>query len=347
MKALPFDLPQTDPTPIYRYRDGLYAVDLLITAVCWLDLFTLLARKPSDKPTLCQNLSLHPRPVDVMITLFVAMEFLQENEGKFELTPLAREHLVKGSPWYLGPYYDSLKERPVCKDLLNVLRTGKPAHWGSLQDEKAWANAMEEETFARNFTAAMDCRGYYLATSLAKRFDPGERRQLLDIAGGSGIYACAIAAEHKSLSATVFEKPPVDGVAKTIIAERGFSSRVSIASGDMFKDPFPSGFDLHLFSNVLHDWDEEQVAALVKKSFESLAPGGMLIVHDAHINATKTGPLHVAEYSVLLMHSTEGNCYSVTEMELFLTEAGFGEVKFLATAASRSIMTAVKQGVNR
>ena len=45
-------------------------------------------------------------------------------------------------------------------------------------------------------------------------------------------------------------------------------------------------------------------------------------MHDAFLGAAKTGPLHVAEYSVLLMHASEGRCYSTAEMEGYLREAG-------------------------
>ena len=44
-------------------------------------------------------------------------------------------------------------------------------------------------------------------------------RRLLDIAGGSGVYACCLVEEHPHLRATVLERPPVDEVARTAIAE--------------------------------------------------------------------------------------------------------------------------------
>jgi hypothetical protein len=68
----------------------------------------------------------------------------------------------------------------------------------------------------------------------------------------------------------------------------------------------------------------------------------MIIVHDAHINADKTGPLPVASYSALLMNITEGKCYSVAEMTRYLQAVGFGGFSFAETAADRSILTAVK-----
>lgn len=335
-------LPTTDPLEIYRLRDGLYGVDLLGAAVVYLDFFTWLADHPSDRTAICRELQLVERPADVMLTLFATLGLVETKAGVFQVTALAREHLVKSSPWFLGPYYASLKDRPVCKDYVSVLRTGRTANWGSFKDEKDWAKAMEDETFANQFTAAMDCRGVYLGAAVARAIDAGACTHLLDVAGGSGIYACAIVARHPHLRATVFEKPPVDTVAARAIAKRGFTDRVAVTAGDLFADELPGGCDLHLISNVLHDWDEAAVKAILAKSFRALKPGGTLVVHDAFINETKTGPLPVAKYSALLMHSTEGKCYSLGEMRCYLAETGFVGLHYTETAADRGIATTRK-----
>ena len=336
-------LPQTDPLEIYRYRDGLYAVDLLTAAVTEFDFFTHLAARPSDKAALCRDLAITERPADVMLTLFAANGFVRSVGGVFHVTDLAKEHLVSTSPWFLGPYYASLKERPVVRDFVTILRTGKPANWGSYRHEKEWSQAMLTEEFAATFTAAMDCRGFYLGAAMARKIEARGFTRLLDIAGGSGIYACSVVARHPHLRATVFERPPVDQIARTMIAKRGHADRVSVVAGDMFTDPLPTGCDLHLYSNVLHDWDVEKVRPLLAASFHTLVPGGMLVVHDAHLNADKTGPLPIAKYSALLMSVTEGKCYSVAEMETLLGEAGFREFHFETTVADRSILTARKR----
>jgi SAM-dependent methyltransferase len=201
---------------------------------------------------------------------------------------------------------------------------------------------MENEAFAAQFTAAMDCRGVYLAQAVAKSLDLFRRRRVLDIAGGSGIYACSLVTHHPHLSAAVFEKPPVDGIAARAIAARGCADRVNVVAGDMLVDRLPADADVHLWSNVLHDWDEPVVRRLIGASFDALPPGGLVVIHDAFLNAAKNGPLHVAEYSVLLMHSSEGRCYSTREMERYLTDAGFRDAAYRDTAAARGVMTATK-----
>lgn len=341
----PHDLtsvPATDPVDIYRVRDGIYAPDMLLTAVVHLDLFSWLDTHPASRAEICRTFQIVDRPTDVMLTLLAAMGLVDGRDGVFHLTTLAREHLVSDSPWFLGPYFASLKERPVGLDLLRVLRTGKPASWGGQKDEKDWHKAMETKEFAASFTAAMDCRGVYLAQAVAKAVDLAGHVHLLDIAGGSGIYACALVAHWPHLVATVLEKPPVDRIAAAAIAKRGYTDTVAVHASDMLAAPLPTMADAHLYSNVLHDWDEPVVRELLNKSFAALPPGGLVIIHDAYLNAAKDGPLHVAEYSVLLMHSSEGRCYSVTEMERYLTDAGFRDVASAPGAAVRGVVTARK-----
>jgi predicted O-methyltransferase YrrM len=184
----------------------------------------------------------------------------------------------------------------------------------------------------------------YLGQALATRLDLRGGTRLLDIGGGSGIYACSLVAQHPHLRATVFDQRPVDQIAAKLVAQRGFSDRVRVVAGDMFKDSLPGDCDVHLYSNVLHDWGVPEVRQLVAASFNALKPGGLLIIHDAFINADKSGPLPVAAYSALLMHSTQGKCYSTAEYEDFLGTEGFREFQFQTTAADRGALTARKPG---
>jgi hypothetical protein len=242
---------------------------------------------------------------------------------------------------YRDSIYASLENRPQCVEFLEVFKTGRPAGWSSRKDGEGWVEAMRDGRFADSFTAAMDSRGSFLAQRLAEKLDLGGYRSLLDVAGGSGIYACAISRRHAHLDATVLEIPPVDAAARRSIDSKGMSGRVAVVAGDMFAG-LPSGHDVHLFANTLHDWDTDSVRKLVAKSFESLASGGRIVVFDAHLNREKNGPLSIAEYSCLIMHSTEGRCYSTKEIGDLLREVGFTETSVLEVSADRTIVMGSK-----
>jgi predicted O-methyltransferase YrrM len=335
-------LPGTDPTSLYRLRDGLYAADLLTAALVELDLFTCLHAQPADFETVCRTLHLIERPADVAITLFKAMGLITTGGATLALTDQARDHLVRTSPFFLGPYYASFRNRPIVRDFVQVLHTGRPSSWSASSSQPDWATAMRDPAFAAQFTAAMDSRGLFLGRAVASAVDLGNRRALLDVAGGSGIYACCLVDRYAHLRATVLERPPVDTVSAEAIANRGFASRVAVHASDMFADTWPDGHDVHLFSNVLHDWDVAAVSQLLERSARALPPGGLVIIHDAHLDDDKAGPLPVAAYSALLMHSTEGRCYSGSEMRQFLVAAGFSDTRFAPTVADRSIVTAIR-----
>lgn len=342
MKPFAFtDEPVSDPLPLYRLRDGLMAVDLLAAAVSHLNLFSWLAEHPATLGAMCAHFEMHTRPADVLLTLCSALGLVTQAGGVFHLTVRAREHLVDGSPWCLKPYYDTLKKRPQTLEFLQVLKSGKPANWSS-NHSAAWTQAMESDAFASEFTAAMDCRGVLLAPALAKRLDLSEHQAVLDVAGGSGIYACALTALHPNMRAAVFERPPVDRIARNSIEKRGMQDRVDVIAGDMFVDELPGGFDVVLLSNVLHDWEDAVAESIVAKAARALPTGGMLVVHDAFLNADKRGPLPVAQYSALLMHSTEGRCYSVGEVRIWLENHGLEWRGHHPTAADRSAVIAQK-----
>ena len=334
--------PSTDPLRIYYYRDGLYAVDLVAAALVHFDFFSWLAENPSTLEQICAHFDFKARPADVMLTLFAANGFVEAQGEVFHCTAVAKEHLTKGSVWNLAPYYNSLHDRPIARDFVEVLKAGKPAGWSGDKAAFDWHKAMEQEDFARRFTAAMDCRGIYFSQALAKQLDLSGRSCVLDIGGGSGIYACSLVAHHAGLKGVVMDQAPVDRICSKLIEERGCADRVSVAVGNMF-DGLPAGCDVHLFSNVLHDWDIPEVKALLARSHEALPPDGLLVIHDAFINESKSGPLHVAEYSALLMHSTQGKCYSTGEYADLLREAGFEPGVYEDTVAARGFITAARR----
>ena len=341
---MPHDLtsaPATDPTSIYRYRDCLYGADM-VTAALSVDFFTWLSENPSSLEGICAHFGFTERPTDTMMRLFAANGWVQNVGGVFQATEVTREFLCAGPVWDVRPYYASLHDRPIARDFLEVLRTDKPAGWSGDKAAFDWHKAMEQEDFARKFTAAMDCRGVLLSQALAKKLDLTGRACLLDIGAGSGIYACGITAQHTHMKAIVYDQAPVDRIAKKLIEERGCAERVSVATGNMFEG-MPAGCDVHLFSNVLHDWGVVEVKKLLAVSHAALPAGGLLIIHDAFINADKTRPLHVAEYSCLLMHSTQGKCYSTGEYAELLDEAGFVPGAYQDTAVARGFMTAIRR----
>jgi 2-polyprenyl-3-methyl-5-hydroxy-6-metoxy-1,4-benzoquinol methylase len=336
------DIPKTSPEKVFSLRETVFAYDLFITAVSHFDFFNWLNKNPADIATICRELNIKERPADVMLTLFKAYGFIEERQGKFYISNTARDYLISQSSFDLSSYVSSLMNRPICADMKKVLQTGKPANWAAAKAGKEWSASMEDDKFAASFSSGMNSRGAYLASGVVKAVNLKGYYKLLDIGGASGIYAAAFVTAFPHLKAAVFEKPPVDKVAQYSIKKLGLTDKIDIVAGDVFKENLPPGYDIHLVSHVLHDWGIKECKTILNNSFNTLKPGGMIIIHSAHINREKNGPLSVAEYSVLLMFLSQGKCYSVGEMQELLEEAGFKDIKYKPTILNRSIITARK-----
>ena len=244
--ARPDSRPLTNPLEIYRYRDGLYAVDLLTAAIVHLDFFSWLSKNPSEATAICGHFGTAPRPTDVMLTLFTAQGFIASHQGTFQITELGKEHLTQDSPWNLGPYYASLKDRPVTKDFLTVLKTDKPANWGGAQDALDWHKAMESEAFANSFTAGNGLPGAISGAGFGQRSRPARTRAIARYRRRLRHLLLLAAGASSDLRATVFDQTPVDKIASKLVVQRGFQDRIRVQAGDMFKDPLPNDCDVHL-----------------------------------------------------------------------------------------------------
>jgi hypothetical protein len=251
-------LPSSDPAQLLRFRDRQYSAELIATALLHFDFFTWLGENDgATSDAIAAHFGFIARPLDVLLTLCRASELVSTDAaGSHHLTAQAREHLVKGSPWFLGPYYAPIKDTPIVQGFLQVLRTGKPGNWQAKSDAKDWHESMLEPNFARSFTDLMNSRGMVFGQFLAKGITPhlGQRRHLLDVGGGSGIYSSTMVAAHSQLSATVLEQSPVDAIVRKEIGKHGLTDRVQVVAGDMFQVTWPQA-DIVLLSNVLHDWD--------------------------------------------------------------------------------------------
>ncbi|WP_425617590.1 methyltransferase [Anatilimnocola sp. NA78] len=320
--------PKLDPTSLFELFRGSYATELLTAAVTHFRLFESLGSGNLSAFELQTKLKLAKRPFVVLTTALRAMQLLEVVDGRFQLTPLAREHLLPASPHYVGDYIGLAAASPGVKEMVERLQTNRPANAAADDGGAAFIyregleSAMEREASARHLTLALAGRAQNVAPHLARAVDLSKANCLLDVGGGTGIYSIALLQQYKQLRAIVFDRPEVLKIAAEFAAKFGVANRLSLVPGDMFADELPAAADVILLSNILHDWDEPQCAQLIDRCAKVLPAGGQLLIHDVFLNDDLAGPLPLALYSAALFTLTEGRAYSAAEYRVWLTAAG-------------------------
>lgn len=342
------NFPPTDPTPIFELFRGNYATELLTAAVTHFNLFGRMESGPVSFDDLRNQLGLAVRPAHVLLTGMRAMGLLVAGmDGRLDLTPLAREHLIQGTAFDITGYIGMAGQTPGVQAMVERLVTNRPAGMKPAEAGAAFIfrdgmeSAMEREASARTLTLALAGRAKNVAPYLAERIDLGGCQCMLDVAGGTGIYSIAWLQRHPELRAIVFDRPEVLKIAAEMAATYGVADRLQCVAGDMFADPLPSA-DVILLSNVLHDWDVPQCRILLERCAQCLPSNGRLLLHDVFLNDDLGGPLSVALYSAALFSVTEGRAYSAAEYREWMTAAGLACEPILPTLVHCGVMPARK-----
>lgn len=345
----PLPKPHFDPAPIFEHFRGNHAHELLTAAVCHLHLFDKIQDAPKSFDELRHELQLQPRPANVLFTALRAMGLLLLNEdGLYQLAPLAVEFLCINSPFQITGYLGLAAESPGVLGMLERLLTNKPM--GSKEEESGAAfifkdgekSAMEEENAARHFTLALAGRANAVAPVLAEQIDLTDSKLLLDVGGGTGIYSIALLKKYPHLNALVFDRPEVLKIADEFVIKHNVKDRITLQPGDMFQDHLPMDMDTVLLSNVLHDWDIPECKQLTQRCADALPSGGKILIHDVLLDDDLGGPLPIALYSASLFSFTEGRAYCYAEYTAWLHDAGFSDCNISPTTAHCHVISAVK-----
>jgi len=333
---VPQSVSPVDPAPLFELFRGNYATELLVAATAHLGVFRVLREGPLDARELGARIGLEARPMQVLETALRAMGTLKRrDDGRLEATDLSRWHLDSTGSHYVGDYFALAASTPGVLAMVERLRSNRPAGAdeggvGFIYRE-GMKSAMEAEDGARFFTLALAGRAKNVAPALAQAVPLGGVRRLVDVGGGTGVYAIALLRANPALEAVVWDRPEVLRVAAEFAEGSGVSERLQLCAGDMFRDLFPVGADAVLLSNILHDWDRAECVALLKRCREALPVGGWVLIHDVFLDDDLGGPLPVALYSAALFSVTEGRAYSAGEYREMLAEAGFESEGMTAT----------------
>jgi O-methyltransferase len=293
--------------------------------------FVALAERPLTTQELAARIDVDARALLIHLGLLAALGFVERRDGRWRATAATRTWLHPDAQGYCGPLLASFKmTQPLHAQLLKTLRPSVQAV-ASASAAAEWERGEMSAELAQRITAYMNAHSRAAAKAVAVQPLFADARSLLDVGGGSAIFAIELARERPALRATVMEIAAVCAEADGYIAAAGQAGRVSTQSLNMFTQPWPTGHDVHFLSNIFHDWSDETCLLLARKSFAALPSGGRIVLHEMLIDDDGCGPLPAAAFSLLMLLGTRGRQYSLPELRGILGAAGFTDVEAATT----------------
>ncbi len=325
-----------NPMAVMEVASAYWNSSVLHTA-CAVDVFSKLAEQPASAEELAAACKVDARGLEMILIALVSLGFLDKKGEKFHNNELSDTFLVQGRPRYQGGIVNMFASwvQPWSQ-LTEAVIKGQPVV------EKQHDHG-EEET--RTYIYGMLYRGIPQAELLAEEVPLTGRKRLVDVGGGPGIFSITFAKKNPGLTADVFDLPQTLKVTREIIANFDATDLVSTREGSYLDDEFGSGYDTVLLSSMISQEGPEVIREILRKSFDALEPGGMLVAQEQFLDDAKDGPLLPALIGLnQLVHTPAGRAYSAKEFAEMAAEVGFTDLSYrpLPEPSPFTLVTGVK-----
>ncbi|MFF7177377.1 methyltransferase [Streptomyces sp. NPDC008121] len=308
----------------------------LLHAGCELGLFTRLHEEgPLTTEQVCATLKLEPRAAQILLLGTTSLGLTARRSGRYLNAELIDAMLSDGT-WSIIEDLVEFQDRitmPAAADLVEALRQNTNVGLRSIPGEgdDLYHRLASQPQLEALFYRCMRSWSRLSNPVLVDRADLSGVSRVLDIGGGDGVNAIALAEANPGTSFTVVDMPGALDIASGRITERGLDDRISVRAGDIFADDYPAGHDCVLFANQLVIWSPEQNTALLRKAFDCLPPGGQVLIFNAFSDDTGDGPLYAALDNVYFatLPAPDSTLYHWGEYEEWLRVAGFQRVERL------------------
>ncbi|MFP4023399.1 MAG: methyltransferase [Thiohalospira sp.] len=221
-------------------------------------------------------------------------------------------------------------------DLHNVVKTGKNA-----SEKVLGMNIFEylEKYPEKNnvYNTAMTNSSLMLSYAILSKYSFKDAKYIIDIGGGHGILLSMILLKNKHLKGILFDLPHVIKDADKNFRNYHVSERVKYIEGSFF-EIIPSGGDIYIMKNILHNLSDQKAIDILKNIKDVLPEKGNILIIEpviSHKNRYSFAKL----FDIQMMVSQDGGKERTKEeYNQIINQAGLKLNRIIKTVAPFSLI---------
>jgi hypothetical protein len=273
----------SSPTALQRFLEMVTAgwVSASLHTVAVLGIADLVADGPCSAEALARATNTNP---DALRRLLRALSahglFAEREDGRFEQTELS-DFLREGVVGALRSYVLMLCGEvisPSWGQMLHSIRTGGTA-FAKVHGSELFEYMQHDADFAAIFNQAMTEGSARMADEIVASYDFSPFAAIVDVGGGQGWLLSAILTAAPAARGILFDLPHVVEAARPVIAKRGVANRCELVPGSFFES-VPAGGNAYVMKWIIHDWDDDDAARILRNVRAVISPDGRLVVFD-------------------------------------------------------------------
>ncbi|MBL0719290.1 methyltransferase domain-containing protein [Piscinibacter sp. Jin2] len=304
----------------------------VLRACMELELFERLAGGPVQPAALARAVGLDEAALDRLLAAGVALKLLRWRAGgRIALGPLGAPLVGHTAIAALVEHHHALYADLA--DPVGLLRgpAGRPAtsrQWPYTVHARPDSLAAEQ---VATYSGIMSASQPLIAQLVLDAYPVQRHRLMMDVGGGEGAFLRAVARQAPGLRLRLFDLPAVADRARQRFAEHGLAGRAEAVGGSFLSDSLPGGADLISLVRVVHDHDDATVRHLLRAAHAALPPGGTLLIAEPMSETPGAEAMGDAYFGLYLLAMGQGRPRSPATLRALLAEAGFVQIRQLAT----------------
>lgn len=192
------------------------------------------------------------------------------------------------------------------------------------------------------FDRAMTETTRVIARAVVAAYDFSDFERVVDVGGGNGELLAAILRASSATRGVLLERPRALDGARRLLERAGVAERCELVAGDFFES-VPGGADCYLLKRVLHDWDDDRAAAILRRCRQAMSADGRLLVVEQVMPvriAACAAHQEVTRLDLHMLLMLGGRERTESEYRRLLESAGFGVRRLIQAALNVSVVEA-------
>lgn len=304
---------------LWRLLRGPLASWALFTVVDLAVADELATHGPSSVEELAQQTSADAEVLNRLLrTLATEGVFVEQEPRRFANTA-SSELLCRGvGPWrdavvVYGSVYRALAELP------HAARTGEPM-FQRVAGCDWWTFLEQNPALGETFNRLMQ-GGARERVGLIADLEWHDGATIIDVGGGNGTLLIELLRRRPTLQGIIFDLPEVARQAEQCIDAAELGERCRVVAGSFF-DAVPPDGDAYVLAKVLHDWDDERAARILRNVRAAAPARARILVVDAVVSPGNE-PDDAKWTDLVMLALADGRERSEHEWRSLLASTGF------------------------
>ncbi|ETX15797.1 SAM-dependent methlyltransferase [Roseivivax halodurans JCM 10272] len=302
-----------------------FVASQVLAALVELRICHRLANAPEDAATLGAATGIPADRMQRLLQAGAALNLLRRRrDGRFDLTPRGAALISVPGLEDMIAHHDVLYRDLA--DPVAFLRGETETELAHVWPYVFGAGRAEDPALARRYSHLMAESQRLVAEDTLAAAPLKGVRHLLDVGGGTGVFAEAAADRHPELRVTLLDLPQVVDAAQDRLSRSPVASRIACTPGSFRDDDLPNGADAISLIRVLYDHRDETVRALLARVHDALPPGGKLLVSEPMSGGARPDRAGDVYYALYTMAMRTGTVRSAEQIAALCRKAGFTRI---------------------